>query len=325
MKPSSTFLKSAAVLSVLGLSLAACGDDNGENGEEPDDADVEDTDTGDDAVDEEEDDDAAEAAGDGGTITLGYIEGWTDGSSLTFLWQHILEEQGYEVEVMALGDAAPVYQGLADGDIDVYPSAWLPVTHEAYLDQHGDNLEDLGAYYEGAVLTLTVPEYTDIDSIPELLDDPEAFDNRVVGIEAGAGHMAVTGDTVFPGYGLDEEFDLVESSTAAMLAELDNAISAEEDIVVTLWRPFWAYGSWDMKDLEDPEGLLGEEETLNLVANAEFSSEFPEVAEWMSSFELTDDQYAELEDLVVNEYDDGPEGAVEWAENNQDVIDELIG
>ncbi|WP_300342732.1 glycine betaine ABC transporter substrate-binding protein [Nesterenkonia sp.] len=303
MHTSSTFVKSAAVLSVLGLTLVGCGDDSGTE------------------------DDAGEAGGggEGGTITLGYIDGWTDGSSTTYLWQHILQEQGYEVEIEALGDAAPVYQGLADGDIDVYPSAWLPATHQSYMDEHGDALEDLGAYYEGAVLTLAVPEYTEVDSIPELLDDPAAFDNQVVGIEAGAGHMDVTANTVFPGYGLDEEFELIESSTAAMLSELDNAVSAEEDIVVTLWRPFWAYGQWDLKDLEDPEGLLGEEETLNLIANADFSEEFPEVAQWMSDFELTDEQYAELEDLVVNEYDDGPEGAVEWAENNQDFIDELVG
>lgn len=310
MITSPKFLKSAAVLSLLGLSLAACGDDNG------DDSDVEDPDNG-----------AAETdtSDEGGTITLGYIEGWTDGSSLTYLWQHILEDQGYDVEIMALGDAAPVYQGLADGDIDVYPSAWLPATHSTYMEEHGDDLEDIGAYYDGAVLTLAVPEYTDIDSIEELIDNAEDFDNRVVGIEAGAGHMDVTGNTVFPEYGLDDDFELVESSTAAMLSELDNAIAAEEDIVVTLWRPFWAYGSWDMKDLEDPEGHLGEEETLNLVANADFSSEFPEVAEWMSNFELDDDQYAELEDLVVNEHDGGAEGAVEWAENNQDIIDELTG
>lgn len=304
MSTSSKFLKSTALLSVLGLTLTACGDDEGGNGNG---------------------NGNGESGEEGGTITLGYIEGWTDGSSTTFLWQHILEEQGYDVEIETLGDAAPVYQGLADGDIDVYTSAWLPVTHESYLEQFGDDLEDLGSYYEGAVLTFAVPEYTDIDSIPELLDDPAAFDNRVVGIEAGSGHMDVTSNTVFPEYGLDEEFDLVESSTAAMLSELDNAIDAEEDIVVTLWRPFWAYGNWDLKDLEDPDGLLGAEETLNIVTHDGFSEEFPEVAEWMADFDLTDEQYAELEDLVVNEYDDGPEGAVEWAENNQDFIDDLIG
>ena len=106
MKLSSTFLKSTAIASMLGLTLAACGD-NGDNGDEPDDADVEDTDTDTDDAAEDEADDDGEAAGDGGTITLGYIEGWTDGSSMTFLWQHILEEQGYDVKIMALGDAAP--------------------------------------------------------------------------------------------------------------------------------------------------------------------------------------------------------------------------
>ncbi|WP_238385122.1 glycine betaine ABC transporter substrate-binding protein [Nesterenkonia muleiensis] len=314
MSTSSKFLKSAAIFSMLGLTLAACGDngDDDANGEDPDENGVEETDDG----------DNGEAAG--GTITLGYVDGWTDGQSTSYLWQVILEEQGYDIEIMDLTDAAPLYQGLADGAIHVYPSAWLPVTHENYMDQHGDDLEDLGHYYEGAVLTLAVPGYTDVDSIADLPDNADLFDGQVIGIEPGSGHMDTTSGTVFPEYGLDEDFELVESSTAAMMATLDDALDNEEDIVVTLWRPFWAYdGERDLKDLEDPEGHLGAEETLNLVANAEFSTEFPEVAEWMSSFELTDDEYAELEDLVVNEYG-GIEGAEVWVENNQDLVDELI-
>lgn len=311
MSTPSKFLKSAAIFSMLGLTLAACGD-NSDDADETEDTDVEAT------------EDNGDADGDGGTITLGYIEGWTDGSSTTFLWQHILEEQGYDVNIQALGDAAPVYQGLSDGDIDVYPSAWLPVTHQQYMEQYEGEIEDLGAYYEGAVLTLAVPSYTPVDSIADLPENADLFDNEIIGIEPGSGHMDVTENEVFPGYGLDEDFTLEMPSTAAMLSTLDSAINNEEDVVVALWRPFWAYGEWDVKDLEDPDELLGTEETLNLVANGDFSSEFPEVAQWMSDFELTDDEYAELEDLVVNEYDDGPEGAVEWAENNQDIIDALV-
>ena len=313
MSTSSKFLKSAAIFSMLGLTLAACGDngDDDANGDDPDENDVEETDNGDDG------DDNGEAAGDGGTITLGYVDGWTDGQSTTYLWQVLLEEQGYDVEIMDLTDAAPLYQGLADGTIDVYPSAWLPNTHDSYMDEHGDDLEDLGYYYEGAVLTLAVPGYTDVDSIADLPDNADLFDGEVIGIEPAAGHMDTTGNVVFPEYGLDEDFELVESSTAAMMATLDNALDAEEDIVVTLWRPFWAYdGERDIKDLEDPEGLLGAEETLNLVANGDFSSEFPDVAEWMSNLELTDDEYAELEDLVVNEYE-GIEGAEVWVETTR--------
>lgn len=273
-------------------------------------------------------DEAAEENGDdgeaGGTVTLGIIPSWTDGLSMAYLWQGILEDEGYDVEITEINDAAPLYTGVAQGDIDVYPSAWPGVTHAEYMNEYGDDLEDLGAYYEGAVLTLAVPEYTEIDSLEELSDNAEDFNGQVIGIEPGAGHMAVTANDVFPEYGLDENFDLVESSTAAMLTELGSAIDAEEDIVVTLWRPFYAYGNFDLKDLEDPAGALGEPETLNFIANSEFSNEFPEVADWMSNFTLSDEEYAELEDMMVNEYADNEEEAAQvWMEDNADLIDSL--
>lgn len=275
-------------------------------------------------------DDTSEDGGDasasegGGTITLGIIPSWTDGLSMAYLWQGILEDEGYDVEIEEINDAAPLYTGVAEGDIDVYPSAWPEVTHAQYMDEYGDDLEDLGAYYEGAVLTFAVPEYTDIDSIAELNDNADDLGNRVVGIEPGSGLMEITNEAVFPDYGLDENFELVESSTSAMLTELGSAIDDEEDIVVTLWRPFYAYGDFDLKDLEDPEGSLGEPETLNFIANSEFSSEFPDVAEWMGNFTLSDDEYAELENMMVNEYEDNEEEAAQvWMENNSDIIDSI--
>lgn len=318
MTTSSKFVKSTATLSVLGLALTACGngDDSGDDAEETDGAASEETATS---------EGNGEAGGEG-EITLGIIPGWTDGVSLGNVWHELLENQGYDVEVQEVADAGALYLGVANGDVDVYPSAWPELTHASYMEDHGDSLENLGNYYEGAMLTLAVPEYTDIDSIEELNDNADALDNRVVGIEPGAGHMDTTANEVFPTYGLDENFELVESSTAAMLSTLDDAYSNEEDIVVTLWRPFWAYGSWDMKDLEDPEGALGGEEPLSFVANSEFSSEFPDVADWMGNFTLNDEEYAALEDMIVNEYEGNEaEGAQTWLEENSDMIDEVTG
>ncbi|GAA4839169.1 glycine betaine ABC transporter substrate-binding protein [Garicola koreensis] len=324
MTTSSKFVKSTAILSVLGLALTACGngDGNGDDTEETDGAGTEETDT----AEGNGDGGDAEAGGEGGSITLGIIPGWTDGVSMGNVWQQLLENQGYDVELQEVADAGALYLGVANGDVDVYPSAWPEVTHANYMEEHGDSLETLGDYYEGAVLTLAVPEYTDINSIDELNDNAEQFDNRVVGIEPGAGHMDITANEVFPTYNLGDNFELVESSTASMLTELDNAYQEEEDIVVTLWRPFWAYGSWDMKDLEDPEGALGEEEPLSFVANSEFSSEFPDAAEWMSNFSLSDDEYNALEDMIVNEYEGNEaEGAQTWLDENSDMIDEITG
>ena len=59
-------------------------------------------------------------------------------------------------------------QCLANGDVDIYPSAWPEVTHKQYMDEYGDQLEDLGAYYDNAKLTIAVPSYSNINSIEDL-------------------------------------------------------------------------------------------------------------------------------------------------------------
>jgi len=290
----------AAMAVTVGLALAGCGSDDG--GEE------------------------TTEGGGGGTITLGIIPSWTDGLSMAYLWKDVLEEEGYTVEIEEVAEAAPLYTGVANGDVDIYPSAWPEVTHATYMEEYGDDLEDLGAYYENAKLTIAVPEYTDIDSIEDLTGNADQFDGRIVGIEPGAGLTEVTKTSVMPEYGLDEDYELVTSSTTAMLAELQKAVGDEEDIVVTLWRPFWANSEYPVKDLEDPKGALGEAEGLHAIATAGFAEEFPDVAEMIGNARLDDEQYGTLEDLVVNKHEGDPAAGVsEWLENNPDWVDSLGG
>ncbi len=270
----------------LGLGLAACSDDQGE------------------------------------TITLGYLPDWTDGLATAYLLDHVLTEAGYTVEHQELNDPGILYASLADGDVDMYPSAWPEVTHANYMDDFGDTIEDIGTYYEGAVLTLAVPEYSQITSMDEILDFADELDNRIVGIEAGAGLTGTTQDSAFPAYGWDEAgFELQTSSTMAMLGELEAAMSNEEEIVVTLWRPFWANAEYGVRDLEDPEGAMGDPEGLHFLGRDGFAADLPEVAEWIESLYLDDEQFGELEDLVTNEYEDDPAAGVEaFMENNADVV-----
>lgn len=253
------------------------------------------------------DGDAGSGDGGKGTITLGFLPSWTDGLSTAYLLENRLEALGYTVEMEELTDAGPLYAGLAQGDVDIYPSAWPELTHAGYMEQYGDDIEDLGAYYDDAKLTLAVPSYVDIDSIEDLAGQASRFDGKIYGIEPGAGLTKQTQESALPGYGLDGEFELVTSSTAAMLAQLDSAIAAEEDVVVTLWRPFWANDAYDVKDLEDPQGLMGDPEALHFLGTAGFAEEHPEAAELIAGIRLDDEQYGTLEDLVVNEYGEGRE------------------
>ncbi len=262
-------------------------------------------------------------SGDKGTITLGFLPSWTDGLSTAYLLEDQLEKLGYTVEMKTLTEAGPLYTGLAQGDVDIYPSAWPELTHASYMEEYGDDIEDLGAYYENAKLTIAVPEYTDIDSLDQLAGNADMFDGKIIGIEPGAGLTKQTQESMIPAYGLEGEYELVTSSTAAMLTELKEATDNQEDIVVTLWRPFWANEAFPVKDLEDPKGAMGKPEALHFLGHKGFTEEFPEAAELIANIKLDDAQYGQLEDLVVNEYGEGKEAEAvdEWIKENPDAFE----
>lgn len=260
-----------------------------------------------------------------GTITMGFLPAWTDGLSTAYLLADQLGKLGYSVEMEDVVDAGPLYTALAQGDVDMYPSAWSEVTHAAYMDEFGDNIEDLGTYYDGAALTIAVPTYlTEINSLEDLKANADMFGGEIIGIEPGAGLTAAT-ERMITEYELDN-YELVTSSTAGMLASLDTAYASESPIVVTLWRPFWAYATWDMKDLADPLGAMGDTESLHFLGKSGFAAEFPEAAEYINKITLTDAQYGALEGLVTSdEYEGNPEGAVdEWLAEFGSQIDWLI-
>ncbi|WP_020577977.1 glycine betaine ABC transporter substrate-binding protein [Actinopolymorpha alba] len=254
------------------------------------------------------------------TIRIGWIP-WDENIVTSHLWKQALESKGYKVELVQL-DPGPLFTGMAKGDIDVFLDGWLPVTHETYWKQYSSQLEDLGIWYDNAKLALAVPDYVkDVKTIEDLKGKAGKFDGKIVGIEPGAGLMRVTEKDAMPAYGLDGEYQLVKSSTPAMLAQLDKAVKAKQPIVVTLWRPHWAYAKLPMRDLEDPKGSMGKAEQIHVIARKGFQKDFPEVAGWLSSFKMNDKDLGTLEDVALNQHKGKEaEGVTAWMEENPDFV-----
>ena len=263
---------------------------------------------------------AAEAEETKGSVDLLYVE-WAGEVAATYVAQVVLEEMGYEVDSIPVS-AAAMWQGMASGDGDGMLSAWLPATHGEYLDQTRDSLEVLSPILEGARIGLLVPTYVDINSVAELNEHADRFGGEIIGIDPGAGLMAAT-ENALEVYNLDN-MTLVEGSDAAMTAALGAAIDNNEWIVVTGWTPHWKEAAYDLKYLEDPELVFGEEEYVAAVARAGLAEDMPEVYQFLDNFYWTPAQLGEV--LMWNEEagSDPYETAQRWVAENRDIVEDWI-
>jgi len=252
-----------------------------------------------------------------GTVELAYVE-WSSEVASTNVVKAVLQEKmGYDVELTPVS-AAAMWTAVGTGDVDGMVAAWLPTTHGHYLEQVKDKVDDLGPNLEGTRIGLVVPTYVTIDSISELKDHAEQFDNEIIGIDPGAGIMSKT-EKVVKDYGLDN-FSLVEGSGATMTAALAGAIKNNEWVVVTGWTPHWMFAKWDLKYLDDPKQVYGGEEYISTIVRKGLKEDMPEVYQFLDNFHWTPEDMQEL--MVWNQEKEASpyENAKKWVEENPEKV-----
>lgn len=249
-----------------------------------------------------------------GEVELSYVE-WDTEIASTHVVATVLEDIGYDVTTTPL-DNAIMWESVVSGETDAMVAAWLPNTHGEMYEEHGEDLIDLGPNLEGADLGITVPAYMDVESIDDLTDEAG---QQITGIEAGAGVVAAAQETVAT-YPNLSDWEVVPSSSGAMVTALGQAIDNEDDIVITGWTPHWMFQAYDLKYLEDPQGTMGEAETINTMVREGFEEDMPEV------YTILDNFFWEMEDmesvmLEISEGADPQTAARNWVTANPDKVE----
>lgn len=246
------------------------------------------------------------------TLKIGFVDGWSDSVATTHLAAAIIRSKlGHPVELVPLA-AGIMWQGVARGDLDMTLSAWLPVTHEAYLANFKDKVQIIGANYPGAKIGLIVPEYVKATSLADLNNFRADFDNRIVGIDAGAGVMKKTEEAI-KAYGLDMR--LLPSSGPAMAAELDRAYRANKAIAVTGWIPHWMFAKYKLRFLADPKNIYGAEEHVDSVINPGLNAKAPSVVAFLKKFSWKPEEIGAV--MLAVEGGSKPAAAAEkWMNDN---------
>ncbi|MFQ3545607.1 glycine betaine ABC transporter substrate-binding protein [Halobacillus rhizosphaerae] len=253
-------------------------------------------------------------------ITMGQIN-WAENIAITNMWKVILKDKGYDVKLKNLNMGSTM-KALENGDLDASLEIWLPVQDANYLKKYKDTVNFSDAtWYDHAKVGLVVPAYLDdINSVKDLNAHKDMFDGKIVGFDPGAGTMEVT-EKLIKDYDLD--YELQSSSEPAMLAEIGKAIDDKEPIVAPLWSPHWVFSKYDLKFLDDPKKTFGGVEKIHHATRQGFADDYPEVSQWFKNWKMNDKQIGSLIDKVENS-EEPLEGAKQWVDENQDLIDEWV-
>lgn len=256
----------------------------------------------------------APAVGDS-TIKLAYVE-WSSCVAATNVARAALEQKGYTVQTVSVS-AAAMYAAVADGDADATVCAWLPSTQANYYARTKTKLDNLGPNLVGTKLGLVVPDYVTIDSIPQLADHAKQFQDRIVGIDPGAGEMGLT-QKVIEQYKLP--LKLIDGSGATMTAALKDAIDNHKWIVVTGWTPHWMWARWKLKYLKDPKGIYGTAESIDTLARKGLQKDSPEAYVVLNGFHWTPKEMQQVMDKDRKSDSDPYNVAKQWVKDHADIV-----
>lgn len=148
----------------------------------------------------------------------------------------------------------------------------------------------------------------------------EEMSYKITGIEPGAGVVAAS-EQATEDYDSLEGWEVVTSSSGAMATALGEAIDNEEPIIVTGWSPHWKFQKYDLKYLEDPNGVFGDAETINTMVRQGLEEENPVAYTILDQFNW---EPADIESIMleVSNGADIEEAAATWIEENSDKVAE---
>jgi len=213
--------------------------------------------------------------------------GWTDIMLTDATSELILSALGYEPEEKLLGlDVS--YVSLREKNMDIFQGNWRPVqnlTYKEFFDKGW--VEDLGENLKGAKFTLAVPKYIadqGITSFEDLAKHHDMFDGKIYGIEAGSNSYLL--DMIAAKrHGFDDTWQVVESSEAGMLAQVDRQVKAKAPIVFLGWQPHPMNIDYEITYLSGGDEEFGPDfggSTVHTLARPGYSADCPNVAKLFS-------------------------------------------
>src|SRR6056297_500123 len=254
-------------------------------------------------------------------VKLVYVD-WASELASAHVVKAVIEEKlDRECQLLSVSLIA-MWESIAAGDQDATVAAWLPSLQSRFLEEHRSEVQDLGPNLEGTKIGLVVPDYVNIGSINDLESHAGQFDNKIIGIDPHAGIMDKTA-AALEAYKL-ENMKLVTGSGPTMTKILGKAIKEQRWIVVTGWTPHWKFAKYDLKYLQDPLGVYGEEESIHSIVRKGLREDMPKVHSFLDNFYWEPEDMQAVMLLAKNEDFSYQRAAQKWIQENEVLVDSWI-
>ena len=268
------------------------------------------------------------------------INDWTGQHLSTHIAARVLQEMGYNVEIITAG-AIPQLAAMAQGDLHVQVEFWTNNISDAYTKglESGDiiTVGQLGLMpQEGWIYPPYMEEKCPgLPSYQALYDCPQAFatadtipKGRLVTYPADWGTRSK--DVVDQ---LELPFEAVPGgSEGAMVAEIKAALEAEQPMLMMFWQPHWMFAVYDFNWVtwNETEGECVEESqmrdtacgfeqaSVDKIISSHTAETWPGAVKLIDALTLTNDEH----NAMINEVDEKKrpieEVVQEWMDNNQE-------
>jgi glycine betaine/proline transport system substrate-binding protein len=250
---------------------------------------------------------------------------WADLVVETEIAMQVLNKLGYTASMQEV--AVPLAaEALATGRADVYLGNWWP-SQQAVFTEHLDSgaVKVAGTVLEGTEYAPAVPGYVaeqlGVRSLADLDQHADAFERKIFGIEPGApGNETISQAIAQDAYGLGD-WELVASSTEAMLAEVSRRAAAGEPIVFLGWSPHWMTSEFNLHFLDDPQSVWPGAGQVRSLIRSELETADPNLVRFIS--QITVDTATASDFIRAVDKDGKPAEAVaqEWMQAHPDRIE----
>jgi glycine betaine/proline transport system substrate-binding protein len=223
----------------------------------------------------------------GGEHSVRFVQQpWADLVVETEVAMQVLTELGYETSTQEV--SVPLgAEALATGRADVYLGNWWPSQQDVFTEHlDAGAVEVVGTVLEGTEYSPAVPGYVadqlGVRSLADLDRHADAFGRKIYGIEPGApGNETISQAIAQDAYGLGD-WELVASSTEAMLAEVSRLAAKKEPIVFLGWSPHWMTSEYQLHFLDDPQAVWPGAGEVRSLARAGLAEADPNLVRFIS-------------------------------------------